>query len=424
MTMKTCIDVQQQPFAAMQVALAENPHNLPDMNQLVAGQKAQQLRQALAVMNVQALPTPPADIFMDMGMMQDPQLQSELQEQLLRPLSPADRLHIRQNNLESSLMIGSLALMTAKVWQNGRTLCIAFIGGDATVRSRVIEVARQWEDHANLHFDFLTGEGQEADIRIAFQPGGSWSYIGTDAKLVPQGEPTMNFGWLTTASSDDTYSRVVLHEFGHALGAIHEHQHPEGDIPWDKEAVYDYYAQPPNNWSSEQVDVNLFQKYDRNLLNYSAFDPASIMLYPILNALTVGDWEVGWNAQLSAQDKMFMSQNYPFDRTTTGVESGETAVLALNALPLNSAISSPGEIKRFNFIADTLGQYYFETSGDTDVFMSIFTANNGQQPLATDDDSGEGWNAKLAVELDPGEYEIQVRHYEDNGTGSFAIWSA
>ena len=421
MTTKTCIDIQQKPFAAMQEALAENPQNLPDIAQLAVGQQPQRLRQAMSAINVRALPTPPGDIFMDMPVLQDPIVQSGLQEQMLRPLSPADRLHVVENNLVPSLMIGSLALVTGKLWQNGRTLRITFMDGPSPVRSRVIELARQWEDHANLHFDFLD-DGLESDIRIAFQPGGSWSYIGTDAKLVPQEQPTMNFGWLTAVSSDDTYSRVVLHEFGHALGAIHEHQHPEGKIPWDKEAVYAYYGGPPNNWSQEQVDVNLFQKYDSDQLNYSAFDPASIMLYPILNELTDGDWEVGWNAQLSAQDKEFMSNNYPFDEAKTGV-TGETAVLSLNAPPLSSTIYSPGEIKRFSFTADVRGQYYFETSGNMDVFMSIFAANNGQQPLAEDDDGGEGWNAKLLVELDPGDYEVQVRHYNDTGTGSFAIWA-
>lgn len=423
MTMKTCIDRCCEPLAAMQEALAENPQNLPDVVQLAGAQNRQRLIQAVARVNVQALPMLPADMNMDIPMLSDPEVYIGLTDLLLAQLDPASRLHVSRNHLMPSLTRHSLALALSKLWQNGRILRVAFLGGHSTVRSRVIEWARLWENHANLHFDFLSDGNQEADIRITFQPGGSWSYIGTDARLVSQNEPTMNFGWLSPASSDDTYSRVVLHEFGHALGAIHEHQHPEGNIPWDKEAVYAYYGGPPNYWSQEQVNVNLFQKYDKNQLNYSTFDPTSIMLYPILNELTEGDWEVGWNAQLSAQDKQFMNGNYPFDDSQPGV-SGETAVLTLNALPLTSAISTPGEVKTFKFTADVKGLYYFETSGNTDVFMSIFASNNGQQPLETDDDSGEGWNAKLLVELEAGEYDVQVRHYDEAGTGAFAIWSA
>jgi len=44
--------------------------------------------------------------------------------------------------------------------------------------------------------------------------------------------PTMNFGWLNEDSDEDEYSRVVLHEFGHSLSCIHEHQHPANGIPW------------------------------------------------------------------------------------------------------------------------------------------------------------------------------------------------
>ncbi|WP_437321271.1 matrixin family metalloprotease [Sorangium sp. So ce385] len=40
----------------------------------------------------------------------------------------------------------------------------------------------------------------------------------------------MNFGWLTLESTQADVESVVLHEFGHALGLIHEHQHPENGI--------------------------------------------------------------------------------------------------------------------------------------------------------------------------------------------------
>jgi serralysin len=45
----------------------------------------------------------------------------------------------------------------------------------------------------------------------------------------------MNYRWLTPGTLNDEYSCVVLHEFGHALGCPHEHQHPEYDIDWNRE---------------------------------------------------------------------------------------------------------------------------------------------------------------------------------------------
>jgi hypothetical protein len=37
------------------------------------------------------------------------------------------------------------------------------------------------------------------------------------------------------------------------------------------------------------------------------------MHYPVLQALTQGDWEVGINSQISEKDKAFMRLAYPHD---------------------------------------------------------------------------------------------------------------
>lgn len=204
---------------------------------------------------------------------------------------------------------GALAALTGKLWQPGRTLRVRFLDGDPAVQKRIEPYAQMWATYANLHFTF--GTDPNAEIRISFQQPGSWSYIGTDALTIPKHQPTMNFGWLTPDTSDDEYARVVTHEFGHAIGCIHEHQNPSTNIPWNKAAVYDYYAGPPNNWTKEQVDINLFTRYSADITQFSAFDRESIMLYPIPNAFTEGDFEVGWNRTLSATDKRYIAKLYP-----------------------------------------------------------------------------------------------------------------
>ncbi|MBD1846725.1 LysM peptidoglycan-binding domain-containing protein [Cyanobacteria bacterium FACHB-63] len=120
----------------------------------------------------------------------------------------------------------------------------------------------------------------------------------------------MNYGWLKPDTSDEEYSRVVLHEFGHALGCIHEHQHSEAGIPWNRDAVYRYYMEK-NNWSREQVDINLFTHYSKDITQFSHFDTESIMLYAVPKELTTNGFEVGWNRYLSETDKAFMSAVYP-----------------------------------------------------------------------------------------------------------------
>ena len=121
----------------------------------------------------------------------------------------------------------------------------------------------------------------------------------------------MNYGWLKPGTSQAEYRRVVLHEFGHVLGLLHEHLHTDAAIPWDRERVYEEYAGPPNYFRREDVDVNVFQRLDRGLLRESAFDRASIMLYPIPVRLTDGKFSIGWNRDLSAGDKAFVAKLYP-----------------------------------------------------------------------------------------------------------------
>lgn len=206
--------------------------------------------------------------------------------------------------------VEEIAVLIGKRWQNGRTLRVRFLDGDPVVQQRLQPFAHEWSKHANITFVF--GTDPNAEIRISFkEKGRSWSNLGTDALVVPRTAPTMNYGWLTPSSTKDEYSRVVTHEFGHALGCIHEHQNPSTNIPWDKEAVYRYYAGPPNNWTRAMVDHNLFRRYSATQTNFSRFDRKSIMLYAISNALTIGDFSVGWNTVLSPTDKQFIGSVYP-----------------------------------------------------------------------------------------------------------------
>ncbi len=419
--MKMCIDRPVDQFQAMQVAQQVNPQNAPDLENLSSVKTTQMLQQRVATMDMQQLPSLPADVSQDMMAIAMPETFKQIQGRILDQMDPIARMQVTSKNQRGSLVMVYMALMTQKQWPNGHVLRVTFLDENLPVQRRIIALARQWEAYANIHFDFLPNNHQSADLRIGLEFNGrSWSYLGTDALLIPTTEPTMNFGWLTATSSDDAYARVVLHEFGHALGAIHEHQHPDAGIPWDKEAVYAAYEQPPNNWSREQVDINLFHKYSHNQLNYSTFDPTSIMLYAIDNKLTLGNWEVGWNSQLSALDKEFIATMYPKNGSTP--ESAVNGVTELIlGIPHQSAIDAPGKVKIFRFNANVEGAYIFETTGITDLSMALHKAENGADALATDDDSGEAWNPRIMINLTPGVYEARVQHCRDDATGSFGI---
>jgi hypothetical protein len=95
------------------------------------------------------------------------------------------------------------------------------------------------------------------------------------------------------------------------LGCIHEHQNPAGGIPWNADAVYEYYAKPPNRWDRAKVDRNVLVTYSETLTVHTCVDRDSIMMYPIPSAFTTNGYTVGWNTRLSTQDKEFVGRLYP-----------------------------------------------------------------------------------------------------------------
>jgi hypothetical protein len=156
-------------------------------------------------------------------------------------------------------------------------------------------------------------EDEDADIRVAFQQGnGSWSYLGTVCRQISVDQPTMNYGWLTPDSTDDELRRVVLHEFGHALGLIHEHQSPNRPISWSRAAVIAELSDPPNNWDLETIEHDIFLRYDPEALQSTPVDPGSIMMYPIPASWTTDGFFTDLNRKLSDTDRQFIRDAYPW----------------------------------------------------------------------------------------------------------------
>ena len=296
-----------------------------------------------------------------------------------------------------------------KMWPNGSTLKVRFMDGTTQQKNRVEQFANEWTEHANLAFEF--GDAPDADIRVSFAGRGNWSWVGTDSKRRPVQEATLNLS--------NVVPGTIRHEFGHAIGLVHEHSAPDGGIQWNKPLIYRELGGSPNFWDRDKVDWNVFYKYDRDRVRASEFDKDSIMIYTIPARWTLNGWSAGPNDVLSEEDEAFIgsSQCYPPDAPADPV-----SLPVADSAPTQAAIGQPGEEDVFEFEAHRAGRYVIETEGRTDVVMSLYGPDSRTALLAQDDDSGADYNSKITADLGAGRYFVQVRHYNRaEGTGSYGI---
>ncbi|KAH7323444.1 hypothetical protein BKA65DRAFT_510818 [Rhexocercosporidium sp. MPI-PUGE-AT-0058] len=229
----------------------------------------------------------------------------------------------------------SLAGKKELYWEHGTKLRVKFNDKgqiSELVKDKVRKYAKIWEEYANIRFDFVD-EG-DAEIRISFEKGkGSWSYVGTESVLAElKDQPSMNFGWLDDWTPDHEFARVVLHEFGHALGCVHEHQRPDANIPWDKNKAIEYFMKE-NSWTNDQVEKNIFFCHSAEEIESSEPDKLSIMMYQYPKTVTTDGSSQGENVVLSQKDKDFIAKVYPMwlGNTCAIPESAKSAILRYGA---------------------------------------------------------------------------------------------
>lgn len=195
-----------------------------------------------------------------------------------------------------------------KLWPQRSVLRVAFLGGS---RSQQDKAWREFSEvDALVNLTLVKSNDADAEIRVRFDSGlGHWSFVGTDCLKVKRGAPTMNIA-LGSLEFRSEWRRVAQHELMHALGFEHEHQSPVSEIPWDRAAVYAWYGRT-QGWSQRQIDYQVLKRYNGSNWNGTAYDPTSIMQYPVEGAMTGGKLSIGWNSRRSALDDAELRRRYP-----------------------------------------------------------------------------------------------------------------
>lgn len=195
----------------------------------------------------------------------------------------------------------------SKTWQSGDIIRIKFLNGTEAVQNKVKQYASLWLEYADLVFEYVEND---ADVKISFDWDGklvSWSTIGTDCRLVPQNESSLNFVYLD--DPDEEFVRgEVLRAFGHVLGLGFEHKNPSSPLVFKATAaatLQDYYGLTP-----EEV-TDFIAQYQADQTNYSAYDKNSIMVAEIPGSILENRrLATLFNTELSANDIAFISDLY------------------------------------------------------------------------------------------------------------------
>ena len=327
-------------------------------------------------------------------------------------------------------------------WENGDVLLVRFMDnvGSQSLRNMITQAAKGWEQYANITLKFVPDNTPVTNLRIKLGGNadnlGHNSTVGLNSNDVSQNEQTMNldtadfidydayvtefknrgpiYQYLVSKGTDfksftyaDLYKAVraypdpntkwltkwmrgtTMHEFGHALGLMHEQSYP-GGIKWNVDTIYKYYQQ--YGWGKEKVDFNVLRVNDIFYTNNTQYDPLSIMHYAVEAWQTLDGYSVGTNYELSTGDKKLISAFYPKNQKVSSLAVPKIQVTNITAVDVKSDKVKKGILIYPSFDLKTsavLGKLYF---------VARLTTEDGQNYIATTNEK-YSWNQMAATYL-------------------------
>lgn len=235
-------------------------------------------------------------------------------------------------------------------WPAGQNLIVAFHGGRYEVWSEVAKIAAQWSTVANVTFDFGLNPKTKtarmwdpsdpsavaAHVRVRLDvndPFTRYAAVGREAFQKEFESGTLVLGGLVAAyplwSAEDRAD--ILHEFGHALGFLHEQQRPECTQelrlvkgPNGEPTIYEVY-QDVYRWDEVKTRTNLLLAASYKATASGPLDKRSLFMYPTIDPVlpatlngTKGPCYVKKkNLTLSSNDIERARREYPFDTDNT-----------------------------------------------------------------------------------------------------------
>jgi hypothetical protein len=224
--------------------------------------------------------------------------------------STADKVHIARAAFQKNAL-----------WPQNADIKIHFMRDSNYTEKRAkwteTVISKYIEPIVNLKFHWDVSQN-DSNVRISFDKSkGAFSYVGNQAESISKDQITMNLGWTDQDPESSDAAKgvsgtgvVVVHEFGHLLGMIHEHQRGDAPFHWNKAVVY-AAMQQMDGWNHAQVDAQIFQPVSMDTLNASKFDPHSVMEYIFPNNYFTTPPDLAQTRYLSNLDIVWMNKMYP-----------------------------------------------------------------------------------------------------------------
>jgi hypothetical protein len=203
----------------------------------------------------------------------------------------------------------SISVITSRYWgPMQRTLPVSFLEStSAELRKKILSHMNAWTKTASVQFVETHGTGV---VRISREPGGYWSYLGTDVLHIAQNRPTMNLEGFSIQTPESEYRRVVRHETGHTLGFPHEHMRKELVARIDPKKAYDFFLKD-QGWDKETVNQQVLATLDDATIFGTAPDDTSIMCYQLPGSITFDGKPIPGGIDINETDYEFAGKIYP-----------------------------------------------------------------------------------------------------------------
>lgn len=222
-------------------------------------------------------------------------------------------------SLVLSSEIAAAVLVKDKMWPRHSTLNVVFLDGTSRQHQLVKDYAPLWTNGSSLKLKFFDGFKQapkHTHIRVSFKFH-TGSVLGNHGELESR-DPTLQLSELNDKNLPINFARrLILHEFGHALGFEHEYRNPRW--PYGVAAIQTQIEEcfprlvkigyDDKEARTRCIEIN--ETLESSQVNSTTYDEFSIMNYPQKIRLKDSSLKhIKTRFKLSILDKLAMERWY------------------------------------------------------------------------------------------------------------------